>query len=183
MAFISGLFDPEEVIWTGDIYDTGESHHNKHFRTTQKTLTTIDSGFIQPQRISPSTFKPNSYSRTKENIHQLKYLLIEADDFSTDPQENMKWNAGLIAFCRVDLEMTLRAVIMTGSKSLHAWFDPLPPDHMVELNTLAEGFGIDTATLNNPAAPLRLPHCKHEKTSNRAQLLFLQPQKLEHLYR
>ena len=93
------------------------------------------------------------------------------------------WNAALIQFCRVDLDMRLRAVVFTGNKSLHAWFDPLPPDYMAELNDLAEGLGIDPATLNNPAAPLRLPNSTHSKTGRRAELLFLQPQKLEHLYK
>ena len=180
-ALISGLYDPEEIIWTGGLYDTGEPEHAVNFMTARETLATMSND--QPARISPSTFKAGSYGRTKKNVEQVKYICIEADDYSAEPEENLMWNAALIQFLRTVLGMQLRAVIFTGNKSLHAWFDPLPPDDMAELNTLAEGLGIDLATLNNSAAPLRLPHSEHEKTGKRAELLFLQPQKLEHFYK
>jgi hypothetical protein len=70
------------------------------------------------------------------------------------------------------LHWSLRAVIHTGGKSAHGWFERPPPAHIEELKAIAPALGMD-ASVFSPAHPVRLPGVKHEKTGVRSRLLFL----------
>ena len=84
--------------------------------------------------------------------------------------------AALFSFLRNEFHLSLRAVIDTGGKSLHGWFDHPTPRATAGLTRLAEGLAIDTNVLANAAAfPLRLPGCLHTTTGQRARLLYLKP--------
>lgn len=77
---------------------------------------------------------------------------------------------------RFRLKMNLRAVIDTGGKSLHGWFDRPSPEGIDALKTLLHGLAIDAAVFDRCSSnPLRAPGCQHEGTGKIAQLLYLKP--------
>jgi hypothetical protein len=69
-------------------------------------------------------------------------------------------------FCR------LRAVVSTGNKSLHAWFDCPSRVGRDELRAIMRADIIDKAGLT-PSQPYRLPCVLHEESKRYSDLLFL----------
>ena len=52
--------------------------------------------------------------------------------------------------------MRLRAIINTGGKSLHAWFEPPNSEQEAELRIILPALGFDSAMFR-PSQPCRLP--------------------------
>ena len=175
-SFITTLFEPDDILWCGDVGDSGKPEHKAHFKSRDEWLKLAE----LPPRIAPSTFKPDTFQRSKQRVLQNKFIIIEGDELigkkaETDDEreENLSLNSALIRFCSEKLGMKLRAVISTGNKSLHGWFERPEEEDFKQLIGMAEGLGIDPATLTNLTSPLRLPHCIHEKTEIRAELHLL----------
>ncbi len=181
-AFIAGLFPDQSTIWCGDVKDSGSEKHSKHFRPANEWREIIESRKYIPARICPSTFQSGIHHRSKDFALDWKYICIEGDELIghkattvEEQEENKHLNYCLAKFCREVLGMKLVAVIDTGGKSLHLWFVMPPSEDFNLLCQIADGIGVDTATLTNPVAPLRLPNCIHNKTKKRASLLMFNP--------
>jgi hypothetical protein len=120
-------------------------------------------------------------SRSNQFILAKRFLVIEHDSLSLDEQ------ATVIRWLREAEKMVLRALIWTGGKSLHAWFD-YPCRDMEALQARLcgvvgkvggkakriGGIGLDPATFN-PSQSYRVPGWPHDKTGRTAELLFIQP--------
>ena len=177
--FIRTLFKPDDILWLGFPYDTGEAHHAVHFRTCKEWLK-LDT---LPPRIAAGTFHQGSISRSLTSVKTAPFIIIESDELighkpttSEGKAENKALSSALIGYAQDRLGLTLRAVIDTGNKSLHAWMDRPPPDALAAIKRMAAGLRIDRAILDHgQAAPLRMPHCIHEKTNQPARLLYLNP--------
>lgn len=177
--FIASLFKPDDILWLGDIGDSGKPHHAANFKTCREWLR-IDR---LPPRIAAGTFHPGSISRGKDSVQTAPFILIESDDLighkpSTpeDRERNKCLSHALNGYARDKLGLTLRALIDTGGKSLHAWYDRPPEPAMNALRKMAAGLRIDESILENcQSSPLRMPHCIHEKTQTPARLLYLNP--------
>ena len=177
LAFLSILFPHEAIIWMGQPYDTGQERHRKNFKRARDWLKE-DS---LPPRIAAGIFHPGSFSRSKENLESSSLFIIESDDLigkkptnAGERNENKALSYALAGYCQHELGLHLRAVIDTGNKSLHLWFDRPPPRALAAVRTLAPGLCIDTGLLDSCAtAPLRMPGCIHEKTQLPATLLYL----------
>lgn len=173
------LFPPEAVLWMGTPYDSGAPAHAHNFRACGDWLA-LES---LPPRIAAGVFKPQSVSRSEAAVIARPYVVIESDELighkprtAEDRDENRKLCAALLSFMRDRLMMNLRAVIDTGGKSLHGWFDRPTPEGMKALSTLLEGLAIDTAVFARCSSnPLRTPGCRHEGTGATARLLYLNP--------
>ncbi|MDB4313974.1 CHC2 zinc finger domain-containing protein [Akkermansiaceae bacterium] len=176
-AFVGNLFPLDEIIWMGETYDTGQERHRENFRTTREWLKETS----LPPRIAAGTFRPGSFSRSKDNLESSPFLIIESDDLigkkptnAGERNENKSLSYALAGYCQQELGLHLRAVIDTGNKSLHLWFDQPPPKALAAVRMLAPGLCIDTGLLDSCAtAPLRMPGCLHEKTHLPATLLYL----------
>lgn len=176
-AFVSHLFPPDAVLWMGEPYDTGKERHRENFKTCREWLA-LDS---LPSRIASGHFRPGSISRSKENLLTPSFVIIESDDLighkptnAGERAQNRALSYALAGYCQQELGLHLRAVIDTGNKSLHLWFDRPPPKALAAVRTLAPGLRIDTGLLESCAtAPLRMPGCLHEKTHLPATLLYL----------
>jgi hypothetical protein len=161
----------------GTPFDTGREKHRENFRTTQEWIE-ADS---LPPRIAAGAFRPGSFSRSKENLDRSSFLIIESDDLigkkptnANERNENKALSYALAGYCQQELGLHLRAVIDTGNKSLHLWFDRPPLKALEAVRILAPGLRIDTVLLDSCAtAPLRMPGCIHEKTQLPATLLYL----------
>lgn len=179
--FTRHLFHPGDIIWMGNEKQSGQPHHTTHFRTREDWLKES----TLPPRIAPGIFHPDSFSRSDRNITAAPFIIIESDDLigkkpetQEECDENRKQCAALIAFMRVRFSLTLRAVIDTGRRSLHGWFDRPSPDELEALADIAQGLAIDPPVITRANAPLRLPGCIHQKTGSPAQMKYLNPRTL-----
>ena len=106
------LFAATDVVWIGQPTDSGPGHE-RNFRTAAEWLKEPGA---PNQFTTGATFKGGSFNRSKENIVCARYFIIESDTKSKDE------------FCAVIKFMAtrlwLRAIVDTGGKSLHAWFEP-----------------------------------------------------------
>jgi hypothetical protein len=177
--FIASLFKPDDILWLGELSDSGDPKHAAHLKTCRDWLKTDR----LPPRIASGTFHNGSISRCKESVKTSPFILMESDDLighkPSTPEErerNKAHSSALIGYAQDKLGLKLRAVIDTGGKSLHAWLDRPPDPEMSALRKMAAGFNIDESILENcQSSPLRMPHCIHEKTHNSANILYLNP--------
>lgn len=176
--FIRALFHPDNVLWLGDMKDSGRPEHAANFQTASEWLKLPQ----LPERIAAGTFQPGSISRSQKSVQSSPFIVVECDDIAggsltteADKERNKRLTAALVVMlCRHGL--TLRALIDTGNKSLHAWFDRPEDEEMNALLKLAPGYHIDAGLLEHCASsPLRLPGCIHQKTGKTAALLYLHP--------
>ena len=101
--FIRGLFNPEDVLWLGDQFDSGEASHAENFRTACKWLRLGN----LPPRIAPGIFKSGVISRSDSNLIRSPFIVIESDDLighkptdDNEREENKRLCAALICLCR-----------------------------------------------------------------------------------
>jgi len=172
------LFHPEENLWMGDEKDSGQPRHAAHFRPREEWQKETR----LPPRIAAGTFHPGSTSRGAESLSLTPFIIIESDDLigrkpetPEEREENRRQCAALIAFMRDTFKLTLRAVIDTRGKSLHAWFDRPSPAALQALATIAEYLAIDALVITRAHNPFRLPGCIHASTEQPARLCFLNP--------
>jgi len=162
-SLIESLFQPDDFVWSGGLYDSGKPHHSENFQTVEDLLKKSQ----QRERISGSTFKRGSYSRSESNVTKQRYILAESDDMS------FAESACLLPLFNA-LSITTRAIVHTGGKSLHFWVDHSEETKRI-LKTSASALKLDVEALSRSTNPLRLPGCLHEKTNNPARLYYLNP--------
>lgn len=177
LAFLNILFPPEATLWMGEPYDTGLERHRENFKRTRNWLKEA----ALPPRLAAGQFQVSSHSRSRANLESSPFLIIESDDLighkptnAGGREQNKALSYALARYCQHELGLHLRAVIDTGNKSLHLWFDRPPPRALAAIRILAPGLRIDTGLLDSCAtSPLRMPGCIHEKTNIPASLLYL----------
>lgn len=176
---IRTLIQNDDVIWMGDYNDSGQPKHASNFRTCREWLQEKQ----LPPRLAAGIFKPGSVSRSTNSVLSSPFIVIESDNIIGIPPNdptlkviNKCFSAALISYAQDQWGLTLRAVIDTGNKSLHAWFDRPSEDELDSIKKMARGFCIDSTVLKRAQAlPLRAPGCIHEKSNLPATLLYLNP--------
>ena len=157
------LFEPEAVIWIGDLNSTGSPRFRANFKTASEWREASD--LVGPY-ICPGEFAPGTFCRTKDKVLQTKFHVIEGDSligFIPKTPEEKKANkdacGAVFRWLREDFGFKLRAAVDAANKSLHGWFDY--PSHLEsdELRAILNGIGCDDS-LMNPAQPVRLPGVK-----------------------
>lgn len=176
--FARHLFAREDTLWLGDEYDSGQPHHTAHFRLRDEWLAEIE----LPPRIAAGTFRPGSYSRSTGSLATAPFIVIESDDLigrkpttDSEREENRMQCAALIRFMQDRFKLSLRAVIDTGGKSLHGYFDRPSPAAIEALEEIADALAIDSQVITRAHNPLRLPGCIHSTTGQPARLCYLNP--------
>ena len=140
--YLFQLFEPEDVIWCGEVYEAAE----KNFRTREVC---VESKAAPAPLTCPSTFKPGHHSRGKENILHKRFLVVESDTLDRN-------TVGAIYRWLKDVNgLNLRAVIDTAGKSLHAWFS-YPVKMLEDLKLVLPGLGCDPRMFV-PSQPCRMP--------------------------
>jgi len=148
---ILGLFADDDVVWCGrDVYDSGSSGHASRFRTTREWL--IETKCPGPFTC-PSTFRPGSFMRMAANILTPKFLVVESDVLDRNEI------GAIFKWLDRTLHISLRAIVDTGGKSLHGWFDYPQPHVLTGLKEWLPRLGCDPA-LFSPSQPCRLPGAK-----------------------
>ncbi len=162
--YILDLFDDKDVVWTGQrLNQTGLPWHDVRFRTVNHWLGRMR---CPGAFICPSTFVPGIYSRATHNVVTRKFLVVESDKLGRDEV------GAVFRMLQKQFGLHLRAVVDTGGRSLHAWFN-MPPAALLEgLEATLLGLDCDPAMFR-PAQPCRLPGVVREKTGRCQELLYL----------
>ena len=91
-----------------------------------------------------------TFSRSNDNVLHRRFLVVESDVLSKDQV------GAIFGFLRNDVGMPLRAIVDTGGKSLHGWFDFPKRTVFEELQIVLPQLGCDPG-LFKPSQPCRLP--------------------------
>jgi len=134
----------EGHVWNGGKYDSGKPHHARNFKTTGEWLSRSKplGAFT-----CPCTFKPGAISRSNSQVASQPFLVVESDIQSHGE------TCSLFNWMREFLQ--LRAIVNTGNKSLHGWFERPTPEQRTELKSILPALGFDRAMFT-PSQPCRL---------------------------
>jgi hypothetical protein len=176
-AFLRTRFRPDQNVWTGQVYDSGERHADR-WKTVWKWLHEPASN-IGPM-VTPSTWKPGTVSRKHENVAATPYVIFDFDGpkgwkprDQADLDRHIAESLAIVRWLKEDRLWNLAAIIHTGNKSIHAWFDH-PGDKIVDsIKPSLKTLGIDPSLIGHPEHPARLPGQVHAKTRKMSRVLWL----------
>lgn len=157
------LFNPADTIWIGDIFDSGKPHHATHFRQRDEWLKT---GSVPVCFTCPAVFKNGSFARSNENVAARRFLVVESDILKKDEV------GAVFRWMRDKAGLSLRAVVDTGGKSLHGWFDYPAEAGMADLRLILPEWDCDPK-LFTPSQPVRLAGAFRAEKNAWQKLLFL----------
>lgn len=141
------LFEDHEVLWNGHVFDSGKPINRLNFKTISEWRNCKMKGNFT----SPSIFKPESFERSNENVLYRKFFVIESDVLN---QEKI---CAVFRWCCQF--MKLRAVVYTGGKSLHGWFNFPSNQVLLILKQILPSLDCDPALFKS-SQPVRMPGIK-----------------------
>lgn len=157
------IYKPEDLVFIGALTDTGPGHFKpagewlEVFGQAQGPRLADDKVFI-----SPWVWRKGATSKAKENAIGRRALVLESDSLGEGVFPVFKW---------LRQAMKLKAIVYTGGKSFHAWFEPPPPEFREELKAIAPALQLDAAMFRN--ATTRLPGAVRPDTGRNQDLIFL----------
>lgn len=129
--FLAAMFKPDDIVWIGHLHDSGKAEHAIHFKRVRDWLSKRQP--YGPQ-LGQSTYTPAInllgfdssplFERTQKRIRTIRYFVAEADRL---PGTNLPFHReqfGNVIKWLMQIYV-LRAIVDTGGKSLHAWFERL----------------------------------------------------------
>ena len=170
------LFKPEDIIWIGDTEDSGMFYHKKHFRAAGE-FKYEDFMTNWSHYSTASTYQPGSYSRANVNLKSTPFMIVEGDQVlglpvtEADKVKNKLACAAIFRWMSESLKLNLRAVIDSGNKSLHGWFDMPNPETFAELKVVLPAMGCDRA-LFKPSQPARIPGVERDNGNMQSLIYF-----------
>lgn len=152
-----GLWNPRDVIWIGDVWDTGREKGIGHFKTVDEWRAQSPNRYSN-RYTTGSTFKPGTINRTAENVASTPYVIVEFDQLDKDPEANKRKGAAILNYLRPSFD--LRMVVDSGNKSVHGHFanDARMTE---EAKFFLRQLGADMQTMR-PSQPVRLPGAVRE---------------------
>jgi hypothetical protein len=171
--FLSTLFEPDDVVWIGNVWETGKRtttsgrqvDYRDHFQPVDDWLGRP----IRSEFVSHCTFQTGSNSRNNESVAKRCYIVVESDVLTVSQ------SGAVFNYLANACELNLRAIVSTGGKSIHGWFDwPIGANDvaMAECGAVLSGLKCDPATLR-PSQPVRLPGCIRRDKSRPQELLYI----------
>lgn len=161
--FLSNMFEADDVVWVGAVWQTGKPKHKGRFMQCEQWL---GMQRISGEFCSHCTFQPGSFSRSNENVAVRKFLVVESDVLTIDQV------GAIFNYMASQHQLNLRAVVSTGGKSLHGWFDWPGDDFLDEWEAKLKGWNCDPSTMR-PSQPVRLPGVLRTSTQRPQELLYL----------
>jgi len=158
------LFSPDDNIWIGQLWDTGQPHHACHFRPVKDWL--AQEAVAPGPHICPASFRRGAYTRAEDSVLGRAFLVVESDTLSKrESSAIFQW---------LQQQLHLYAVVYTGNKSLHGWFKCPDCDYagFQELKVILTGLNCDPAMFR-VSQPCRLPGWLREDTQHYQRLLYL----------
>lgn len=175
--FLASLFDPEAIVWTGQVTQSGEMHGDRWRTVTDWFNASTEE--VGPM-VTPSTWRPETVSRKRENIIDAPFVILDFDGQpgwkprdQADLDRHLDESLAITRWLKEDRRWNLAAIVHTGNKSIHAWFDH-PGDVLVKsLRQSLETLGIDKSLIGHPEHPARLPGQAHGKSGIISRVLWL----------
>jgi len=155
-----GKFKPDDVVWIGNTYDSGKPEHATHFRTAAEWLK--ETAALGPL-ICPVAFKNTSCARSNDNVVARRFLVVESDTLTRDEV------GGVFRWLHEGCDLKLAAVVDTGGKSLHAWFE-FEEDLLDYQKLILPALQCDPK-LFTPSQPVRLPGALRDGVAGKYQKL------------
>lgn len=176
-VFLASLFPPSAIVWTGKVFDSGERYRNRW----RSVCNWFDSPLedVGPMT-TPATWKPETVSRSQGAIASAPFVVLDFDGQdgrkpATAPEleRHLAESLALVRWLRERLRWRLAAILSTGGKSIHAWFEDPGPACLESLRPTFAPFGIDGGLIGHPEHPCRLPGHVHHGTGRRSRVLWL----------
>lgn len=175
--FMATLFNPEDILWTGEIWQSGPEHGRGRWKCVRDWLDDPDE--IGPM-ITPSVWKPEIISRCSAGVAQSPYTVLDFDEINGRQPLTDEEREDLIAhalavtrWMRDELEADLAAILHTGNKSLHVWIRTPNQIVLKSIRDSARALGLDAGLIGAPEHPARLPGQLHPKSQKRSKVLWL----------
>lgn len=150
------LWKPDDVIWIGEPHNSGHFFHRAHFSFAEDAI-------IRGHFTTASCFKAGVYQRSNESVLRTPYLIVEGDAVlgtpilnEQDRHDNKLACAAIFNWLQKELHLKLRAVISSGNKSLHGWFEMPNSVLYDQLKIMLPVMGCDRAMFK-PSQPARIP--------------------------
>ena len=176
--FLASLFAPADLLWTGEVHESGQPHHAGRWRITSGWGQSTDR--IGPMT-TPATWQPGTISRAAGQVLATPYTVLDFDGLDGIKPANkdelarhVRDSLALIRWLREAMDWRLAAILWTGGKSLHAWFHTPPRAVLDSLAAVAKPLGMDAGLIGRPEHPCRLPGQVHGKSGKRSQVMWLQ---------
>jgi hypothetical protein len=158
------LFKLDDIVWIGrDCWDTGKPGHRYRFRPAGDWL---KKSICPGAYICPNTFKPSVYIRSNANIAERRFMVIESDTLDKN-----QIGAVFRFVAETFEEMTIRAIVDTGNKSVHGWFDYPSSSSLPLLRKLLAALNCDDAMFG-PSQPARLPGIVRPETGRFQRIIY-----------
>ena len=174
ILFLDAMFEPEDIIWIGQVWETGQRekrgkrvNYQFKFKPCEQWLCEGIPG--RSEFVSHCTFQPGTNSRCNDSVAERKFMVVESDVI---PVEQI---GAIFNYLSQHQNLNLRAIVTTGGKSIHGWFDRptcASDDTMEEWAAVLEGLSCDPSTLR-PSQPVRLPGTTRRDTGRPQELLWL----------
>ena len=165
------LFAPEDIVWVANIYgscttDAPQWRQRLCALKFKPVSEWLDHGEAPGNITCPSIFKPGTFSRSNEQVVTRRFLVVESDTLSkVETAAVLRWIATVYR---------LRALVDTGGKSLHGWFDTPPEDDLQELRDVLPAMHCDPALFKS-SQPCRLAGAFRREKDRFQRLLWLDP--------
>ena len=174
--FLECLFPSEATVWTGHEWESGQAgRHSHHWRTVAE-WTTAHWEELGPM-VSPAIWPEGTTSRTARNVIAVPYVVLDFDGppgrpprTDADMKRHVVECLALINWLKNGMGWRLSALLHTGSKSLHAWFQHPGGEILATLKDVASELGIDLSLIGHPEHPARLPGQVHRKTGQMSSI-------------
>jgi hypothetical protein len=169
-TFLATMFMGYDHIWAGMPWQSGvgQKANGKTFDYRQNFKTIDDWRGIKNlahEFISHCTFKPGSENRSNSNVQSMRYMVVESDELDVN-------QVGAVFNWMVSRGAKLRAVVFSGRRSLHGWFDWESDNNTKELGAMLKGLKCDPSTLR-ASQPVRLAGRTRKDTKTIQTLLYL----------
>ncbi len=163
------LWPEDDVMWCG------ETHHSADFGKGHfKEVSEWKKYDVAPWPfVCGTAFQKGTVDRSKDTKTHRRFFVIECDGLDPDPAINMDMSGSVIRYLREAHGFTLRAIISSGGKSLHAWFDYDEEKENWVNEVLPVGLGVDRKALNI-AQPVRAAGVTRPDTGKQQELLWLE---------
>jgi hypothetical protein len=163
-------FQADDVVWIGDTYASGKPEHTAHFKTATDWL---KCSIAPGPYICPAVFKNMSFARSNDNIIARRFLVVESDTLNRDQV------GSVFRWLHEGCDLKLIAIVDTGGKSLHGWFE-FEEDLIDDLKSVLPSFQCDPK-LFTPSQPVRLPGVLRHNGGGKYQKLVYLSKEVAHV--
>lgn len=177
--FLAAMFNPLDLIWTGELNESGQQKYAERWRTCSGWSSAPAGERVGPMT-TPCVWKEDSISRCESNVAAAPYVVLDFDGlkgavFDTEEKlaNHLQESFSITNWVRHRLCWKLVAIVYSGNKSIHAWFRRPNEESVRSMRAVAPKLGIDPQLLDVLCQPCRLPGHVHEKSGKLSTVLWL----------